>query len=157
MARKYLESALKTDPNCIEVIFVMVQLNISEQKYEDAIEMLKGRINSDEKYADILHVHLGDIYLCLKQYSEAIIHYRKALLINPNHQGARQGLERVNKIVTPNHDDDDDEDGEEEDEEDDELDDELEDGDSYLNNDTFEDSSDLFNTSSIDDFDDSFN
>ena len=50
--------------------------------YQEVINDLKARIKADPGNAD-LHAQTGDVYFSMKQFTEAIAHYKEAVRLNP--------------------------------------------------------------------------
>jgi tetratricopeptide (TPR) repeat protein len=98
-ARSHLERALEIDPNYATgwgqlgwVFYVQKQYEKAQPEFEKAVELEKDPV----KNATYRHA-LGWIYLNTKQYAKAKQEFTRALEENPELDGAREGLQVLEK------------------------------------------------------------
>jgi tetratricopeptide (TPR) repeat protein len=101
-ARSHLERALEIDPNYATgwgqlgwVFYVQKEYDKAQPEFEKAVELEKD----PSKNAAYRHA-LGWIYLNTKQYAKAKDEFTKALAENPDLDGAREGLQVLEKTPT---------------------------------------------------------
>ncbi len=76
-----------------------------EEKFQEAIELYNSLLDQDY-ISDDLHYNLANAYFRTNKIAKAILHYEKALKINPANEDAAHNLEYANartidKIETP--------------------------------------------------------
>ena len=96
-ARKFLEKALKLDPYCFEAVMTLVDLDISEERFQEATDLLNKQKEKELKKLEYVYTKLGDLSVLLQSHAEAMMHYHTALQINPHFQPAVDGLELLEK------------------------------------------------------------
>eukprot|EP00053_Salpingoeca_punica_P009787 m.88122 g.88122 ORF g.88122 m.88122 type:complete len:333 (-) comp15166_c0_seq1:22-1020(-) len=92
-ARRAFENALTIDPNCMDAVFALVELDIEEHKYDAAIDLLKKHLHNSR--ADYMHRRLGEVYYTLQNYEQSLEQHLAALKINPEYLPAKIGAERA--------------------------------------------------------------
>ena len=70
----------------------------AEGKYEEAIKVYKGIINSDNLSTDV-YFNLGNCYYKTNNIPEAILNYEKALKLKPDNEDALFNLAMANKLT----------------------------------------------------------
>ncbi|KAL1923693.1 uncharacterized protein VTP21DRAFT_8673 [Calcarisporiella thermophila] len=106
-ARKAFYDALKIDPRCLEAVMALVSVNVFEQMWEESIEVLSSQL--DHHPAEMIYTRIGDICLLANDYSRAMQHYNMALSINSDYEQAKQGLNRAERFLNGNDDEEDEE------------------------------------------------
>jgi len=84
-------SSLMFDHGDGDVVYKQAVAEINEQRYEQAIALLKDSAKQIGPHPDILN-YLGYANRKLGNYDTAIRYYREALAINPEHLGANEYL-----------------------------------------------------------------
>ena len=75
---------LGADPENAEALFFTGVLRHQESRYQEALDFMLRGIAKLPGVAN-LHYNLGKLYDDLERYPEAIVEYRRAIEINPNH------------------------------------------------------------------------
>mmetsp|Transcript_16300 Transcript_16300/g.31623 ORF Transcript_16300/g.31623 Transcript_16300/m.31623 type:complete len:578 (+) Transcript_16300:558-2291(+) len=101
-SKAYLK-ALKLDPHCHEAATALADLYIDEHHMTDnadltpAIEVLKEALQHCPR--DSLHVKLGDVYVVHGNLSSAWTEYNAALSMNSENVLAREGIDRLERLM----------------------------------------------------------
>ncbi|PRP81097.1 hypothetical protein PROFUN_11211 [Planoprotostelium fungivorum] len=95
-SRQCFDEALKMDPDCIDAILGLADLNMEEKKTNEAGKQLLAKC---EQFPGVpsLHVKLAEVYIEESRYNEALNRLQLALNINPYCEGAREKMELVEK------------------------------------------------------------
>lgn len=86
-----LKLASRDNPNNFEIHAYLAQLYYAQQRFPQAIEQLNQILLFNPKNVSALFL-LGSVYLDLDQSQKAKENFRKALSIEPNHDGALNSL-----------------------------------------------------------------
>lgn len=60
-ARKAFENALVLDPECMDAVFAMAELDVEEERYNDAIALLQKYLQFSRP--EYMHRRLGNVYM----------------------------------------------------------------------------------------------
>jgi tetratricopeptide (TPR) repeat protein len=72
-------------------------IHLKLKNYEKSKEILMKTLEINDEYP-LTWSSLGELYEELGDEAEAIKHYEKALILDPNQKDAKEGLERLKKI-----------------------------------------------------------
>lgn len=86
LAKKYLETALKLDPEAIATRLNLASLYKAQKAYKLATETIKAVLEKDPNHTAALF-NLANIYRLTEQWDEATHHYQKVLQMAPTHLG----------------------------------------------------------------------
>lgn len=96
-ARKAFENALRFDPHCTDAILALVQLEASEDRTTEAIQLLRRHLEIQNN--EMVRTELAGLLVTEKKYTEALMHYHAALSMNKNYEQAQVGLDRLQKVM----------------------------------------------------------
>ncbi|MEI7584468.1 tetratricopeptide repeat protein [Runella sp.] len=93
-----------TDPESPEVYNSRgyFKMYLSKPLYADAINDFNKSLELGINAKQYVYTNRGEAYAKLGKYKEAQTDFRQALLLAPSHQLAKEGLDRVEKILNPN-------------------------------------------------------
>ncbi|KAI8561591.1 hypothetical protein RHMOL_Rhmol04G0352100 [Rhododendron molle] len=94
-AKKFYESALRLEPGYLGAALALAELHVIEGRNGDAVSLLERYLK--DWADDSLHVKLAQVYAATNMLQEALSHFQAALRINPQNEGAKKGLERLEK------------------------------------------------------------
>eukprot|EP00057_Strongylocentrotus_purpuratus_P013418 XP_011667892.1 PREDICTED: anaphase-promoting complex subunit 7 [Strongylocentrotus purpuratus] len=94
-AKSLLDKMLLQDPNYLPAIYLMVDILNEEQKYSDAINLIRKQL--EQQSTSQLHQMLGDCLALNTEPQEALDQYSIALSMDPNNDKALQGMHKVEK------------------------------------------------------------
>ena len=92
-ALRMVDRALAMNPNHKQAIEIRCKIVVRQQKYTDAIKLLREAIQNHG--SSVFHTLLGNCYFKTGKFSEAIDHYNIALSLNSNNAEAKEGLEKI--------------------------------------------------------------
>ena len=102
-ARRSYEQALKLDPTLVGVVLALADVHVSQGRADAAQTLLRRHMEthvSDDVSAQVLlHCKLGAVLASSKSLSDALGQYQTALGLFPNSEEARQGLNRVERMM----------------------------------------------------------
>jgi tetratricopeptide (TPR) repeat protein len=105
-SRKWFERGMKAydgeEDIYEEIIFGLVEIDIREENYENALNYLKKRMEIQQN--DILHVKIGNIYIILGKHKDALYHFNTALTFNGFSEEAKKGIAKLENILNPSND-----------------------------------------------------
>lgn len=81
LAQKYLSRILLTDPQNIEINFLLASVYSTQRNYDAAVLSYKKVIELNDK-KDEAHLGLGLVYLSMRRYKEAMPSLEKAIQLN---------------------------------------------------------------------------
>lgn len=93
-AEKMIRKALRREPNNYAFIDSLGWIYYQRGNYRKALMLIKRAVNIKSDDTE-LHYHLGMTYWRLGEREKAKRALEEALRLNPNHQGARQALDRL--------------------------------------------------------------
>eukprot|EP01012_Entosiphon_sulcatum_P056635 TRINITY_DN80334_c0_g1_i1.p1 TRINITY_DN80334_c0_g1~~TRINITY_DN80334_c0_g1_i1.p1 ORF type:complete len:547 (+),score=96.53 TRINITY_DN80334_c0_g1_i1:40-1680(+) len=93
-ARREYTRALAIQPECLEAVLSMVELDCLQSKLSPAIKRLKRLVPKHR----FLHSRLADLYTQKQEFGDASYHYNAALGDNPSDAAAIEGLKRLEKL-----------------------------------------------------------
>lgn len=93
-ARRVFEQALAMRPRCIEAVLSLADLDAAEGQVDEAVKRLTEQLAHDIGNAEFIRVKLGDV-LAKTNADDALAHYRAAQELNPQSEGAAQGMVRL--------------------------------------------------------------
>ncbi|XP_041455761.1 anaphase-promoting complex subunit 7-like [Lytechinus variegatus] len=94
-AKSLLDKTLFQDPNYLPAIYLMVDILNQEQKYADAISLIRKQL--EQQSTSQLHQMLGDCLALNSEPQEALDQYSIALSMDPSNDKAMQGMHKVEK------------------------------------------------------------
>ncbi|KAJ4956773.1 hypothetical protein NE237_013556 [Protea cynaroides] len=94
-AKKFYESALRIEPGYLGAALALAELHVAEGRNGDAVSLLERYLK--DWADDSLHIKLAQVFAATNMLQEALSHYEAALRINPHNEGAKKGLERLEK------------------------------------------------------------
>jgi curved DNA-binding protein CbpA len=97
-ATELLEKMLVKYPRQPDLRRILAESAAARHKYREAAEHLKVACEVEYFNADN-QTMLGDMYAAGKQWSRALEAYHDALSWNEEHEGARKGIEKVEKLL----------------------------------------------------------
>eukprot|EP00052_Salpingoeca_macrocollata_P024589 m.220771 g.220771 ORF g.220771 m.220771 type:complete len:540 (-) comp22278_c0_seq4:30-1649(-) len=92
-ARKAFTNALQADPECMDAVFALVEINVEEEKFDEAIKLLE--INLHKSRTDYMYRRMGDVYMMKRDFDQALKHYELALGVNPGYEPAAEGRSKA--------------------------------------------------------------
>ncbi|KAI8922406.1 hypothetical protein DFJ77DRAFT_506181 [Powellomyces hirtus] len=96
-ARCAFEEAYRMNTLCTEAVLALVTALEEESEYERAIDLLKA--HSGHIQIATLHYRLGEIYVRLSQYEDAMDQYNTALRIDSQYEPATKGIQKLHRIL----------------------------------------------------------
>ncbi|ORZ19949.1 hypothetical protein BCR41DRAFT_32336 [Lobosporangium transversale] len=105
-ALEVLQKAISMDAGCIQAALCLVTIYEKLERYDEAIQILDQQI--DYQPPDAIHVRKAEIYTTMEQWEKAFLSYQSAISANFDNVRAKEGMARVEKILTGGDDEDDD-------------------------------------------------
>lgn len=94
-AMKLINHALAIVPDSAAYLDSLGWVHYKQGKYQEALKFL---MKADEKMHDpVIFDHIGDVYLALKQLSEAKKYWMKSIELNPEQKDILEKIQRVEK------------------------------------------------------------
>jgi len=100
-ARKAFESSLKEDNSNTETVIALVELNVMEERIQDAINLLQ-KYSDQVKRKEFVYTRLAELQTYQKDYPSALTNYHLALGTNADFTPAKEGLTRLEKLLEGN-------------------------------------------------------
>mmetsp|Transcript_25009 Transcript_25009/g.58680 ORF Transcript_25009/g.58680 Transcript_25009/m.58680 type:complete len:552 (+) Transcript_25009:170-1825(+) len=104
-AKRALRKALVLDTSALRPLLSLVQLHAHEKDYDTCIDLLLQGIQGTTESKgslqgqDILQAKLGEIYMAAENYKDAIASFHAALALNPMNTEVQHLLEKLEKNV----------------------------------------------------------
>jgi anaphase-promoting complex subunit 7 len=104
-AKRALRKALALDPAALRPLMALVAIYQQEKNYDECIALLQQGIEgmtgaqSNLRGQDVLQSRLGEIYMLNENYTDAIHSFHTAISMNPMNQEAQRALERLEKTM----------------------------------------------------------
>ena len=95
-----LESALTLDSASRETILALVSLYVADGKYDDAVVLLRERMQNETGSAWEFHIVLAEVFTKAGTYNEALVHYHLALSLNPTNERAISALADLEALIS---------------------------------------------------------
>ncbi|EKX43773.1 hypothetical protein GUITHDRAFT_110228 [Guillardia theta CCMP2712] len=96
-AKTAFERAIQLDPTCPESVLELVDILEEENKLQESVEVMERFVSKTE--SDVAHCRLGDLYLKLGRFQNALVSYHNALSAHPGMEAATIGLSRLEKAM----------------------------------------------------------
>jgi tetratricopeptide (TPR) repeat protein len=97
-AANAIEDIKATEPENLEAIMTLGQIQVAQKKYNEAIETYKEALYINQYYAPAM-VERANVYLIQSKYQWAKTFYERALKVDPKIAMAHLGLARVAKAA----------------------------------------------------------
>lgn len=98
-ARSLLLKALGSDPENMDALGCLVDMNIEEQQFEDALNLLSQFENSKNQF--FIQYKYAEVYTFMKDYEQALRHIDNAIQIRPNNDRANELRGHIINLVGP--------------------------------------------------------
>lgn len=106
VAAELFAEALRIDPHCVEAVISMAALRASQQKHDEAIAFLSGKLGGTVSEADrgIIFFNLGKVYDAKGLFSEALLNYEEAQKALPGMKDIVDAIDLLKAKLQRNHD-----------------------------------------------------
>ncbi|KAJ2551130.1 hypothetical protein EV175_003806 [Coemansia sp. RSA 1933] len=98
-AVRLLEAALELDKRCVDAVGALASLHVAAGHLNDAVRVLERHL-PDVQTAD-MYARYADVLTLANELPKAAVNYTAALTIDPLHERARAGMDRVDKLMHP--------------------------------------------------------
>ncbi|RKP24760.1 hypothetical protein SYNPS1DRAFT_29492 [Syncephalis pseudoplumigaleata] len=96
-SKELIERAFRIDPASMSALRALQRILVKEEKYAEAVDELKKRLPLHNN--DTMHCNLGELYLLLGDYRNALEHYSYALSLDPHSIEAQEGKARAEELL----------------------------------------------------------
>lgn len=104
-AKKTLHKALALDPSLLRPLFALVDIYSESHEYNVCVQLLQTALEGNTLTQDklfgqsLILCRLGEIYMVMESFQEAMDVYNKALGLDPDMIQAQRALDRIEKIL----------------------------------------------------------
>ncbi|KNC46556.1 uncharacterized protein AMSG_02991 [Thecamonas trahens ATCC 50062] len=105
-AESLLLAAIERAPRYHRPLELLVDLYVVDERFDDAIALLRDSLQASVHSAQLLHTLLGEVLTEAGSLNEALVHYHLAVSLDPSSERASLGLERLDALISGDDGDD---------------------------------------------------